>query len=135
MAYYHTATVDDGMSYTITGYVPVMWNGVRAELLLCFDSEHPSGYVSGVRAVYPGGETETVAKSDAGLQPGDTLEFICDYYTYDGVYQDSYLMGDPVTVGEGELAVSDVPLEGTVRATYRFTDIYNQHYWTAPVPG
>ena len=135
VAYYHTATVDDGMSYTITGYVPVMWNGVRAELLLCFDSEHPSGYVSGVRAVYPGGETETVAKSDAGLQPGDTLEFICDYYTYDGVYQDSYLMGDPVTVGEGELAVSDVPLEGTVRATYRFTDIYNQHYWTAPVPG
>ena len=134
VAYYHTATVDDGTNYAITGYVPVLWNGARAELLLTFDNETPGGYVSGIRTVYPGGETETVAKSDAGLQPGDTLEFICDYYTYDGVYQDSYLMGDPLTVGEEALAVSDVPLEGTVRATYRFTDIYNQHYWTAPVP-
>jgi len=134
VAYYHTATVDDGMSYTITGYVPVLWNSQRSELLLCFDSEHPSGYVSGVRAVYPDGETETVAKSAAALQPGDTLDFVCDYYSYDGGYLDSYLMGETITVGEEELAVSDVPLEGTVRATYRFTDLYNQHYWTAPVP-
>ena len=22
-----------------------------------------------------------------GLQPGDTLEFLCDYYTYDGDYE------------------------------------------------
>ena len=134
VAYYHTATVDDGESYAITGYVPVLWNGARAELLLTFDNETPGGYVSGIRAVYPGGETETVAKSDAELLPGDTLEFICDYYSYAGEYQDSYLLGDPVTVGEDGLTVSDVPLDAETRATYRFTDIYNQHYWTAPVP-
>lgn len=134
VAYYHTATVDDGTVYTITGYVPVLWNGQRAELLLTFDNETPDGYVSGIRAVYPGGETEAVAKSDAALQPGDTLEFLCDYYSYGGDYQDSYLLGEPVTVSEEELTVSDVPLDASTRATYRFTDIFNQYYWTAPVP-
>ena len=134
VAYYHTATVDDGTEYAITGRVPVLLNGERAELLLCFDNEHPQGFVSGVRTVYTEGQTDTVAKSGAELQPGDVLEFICDYYSYEGEYQDSYLLGDPLTVTEETLTVSDVPLVGVTRATYRFTDLYNQHYWTPPVP-
>ena len=135
VAYYHTSTVDDGENYTITGRVPVLHNGQRAELLLAFDNEQPYGYVTGVRAVYTAGETDTVAKSGTELQPGDTLEFLCDYYSYDGGYQDSYLMGDPITVTEEELTVSDVPLEGgELRCTYRFTDLYNQNWWTPPIP-
>jgi len=134
VAYYHMATVDDGTSYTITGRVPVLLNGVRSELILAFDNDHPYGYVAGARTVYPGGETDTVAKSQAELQPGDTLEFLCDYYGYDGTYQDSYLMGEPVTVGEEGLSISDVPLDGSTRATYRFTDLYGQSYWSAPIP-
>jgi hypothetical protein len=59
---------------------------------------------------------------------------LCDYYSYEGEYQDSYLLGDPVTVGEDGLMVSDVPLVGTTRAAYRFTDLFGQHYWTAAVP-
>ena len=134
VAYYHTATVDDGTDYAITGRVPALHNGVRSELLLTFDRDHPQGYAAGVRTVYLGGETDTVAKSQAQLQPGDTLEFLCDYYSYGGEYQDSYLLGEPVTVGENGLTVSDVPLEGVTRATYRFTDLYNQHHWTTPIP-
>ena len=134
VAYYHTATVDDGERYSITGRVPVLHNGVRAELILTFDNEHPGGYVAGIQAVYPGGETDTVAKSQQSLQPGDVVEFLCDYYGYDGTYQDSYLLGDPVTVGEDGLTVTDVPIEGETRATYRFTDLYGQHYWTAVIP-
>ena len=134
VAYYHTATVDDGDSYTITGRVPVLHNGVRAELILVFDNERPQGFVAGIQPVYHDGETETVAKSLSGLAPGDTLEFLCDYYSYGGEYQDSYLLGDPLTVPEAELTIGDVPLEGTTRATYRFTDLYDQHYWTPPLP-
>ncbi len=134
VAYYHESTVDDGEHYTITGYVPVLHNGHRAELLLAFDDETPYGYVTGVRAVYGEGETETVAKSDSALQEGDTLEFLCDYYSYDGTYQDSYLLGDPLTVSGEDLTISDVPLEGEVRATYRFTDLYQQSWWTPPLP-
>ena len=66
VAYYHTATVDGGTEYAITGRVPVLHNGVRAELILVFDNERPQGYVAGVQRVYLGGETETVAKSQIG---------------------------------------------------------------------
>lgn len=130
VAYYHTATVDDGTSYAITGRVPVLHNGSRAELILTFDTERPQGYVAGVQTVYLNGETDTVAKSQSELQPGDTLEFLCDYYSYDGDYQDSYLLGDPLIVTEAELTVGDVPLDGVTRASYRFTDIFGKHHWT-----
>ena len=130
VAYYHTATVDDGTNYAITGRVPVLHNGSRAELILTFDTERPQGYVAGVQTVYLNGETDTVAKSQSELQPGDTLEFLCDYYSYDGDYQDSYLLGDPLIVTEEELTVGDVPLDGVTRASYRFTDIFGKHHWT-----
>ena len=133
VAYYHTVTVDDGTNYTITGRVPVLHNGSRAELILVFDNDHPHGFVAGVQAVYLEGETDTIAKNMTGLQNGDTLEFLCDYYSYSGEYQDSYLLGEPLTVTQ-ELTISDVPLEGATRATYRFTDLYHQHYWTPVVP-
>ena len=134
VAYYHTATVDDGTHYAITGRVPVLYNGSRAELILVFDSENPQGFAAGVQSVYLGGETDTAAKSQSELHPGDTLEFLCDYYSYAGDYQDSYLLGEPLTVTEEELVISDVLLEGRTQATYRFTDLYGQHYWTPVIP-
>ena len=130
VAYYHVSTVDDGENYTITGRVPVLYNGERAELLLSFDNANPYGWIAGIRMIYSEEETETVAKSDLELQEGDVLEFLCDYYGYDGEYQDSYLMGEPLIVGTEELMISNVPLDGKTKATYRFTDIYQQHYWT-----
>ena len=115
------STVDDGENYTITGRVPVLHNGQRYELILVFDNDTPYGYVAGVQAAY---------------KPGDVLEFICDYYTLDGSgmqYQDSYLMGDPITVTEEELTISNVPLTGTTRAAYRITDLYNVPRWTPAI--
>lgn len=38
------------------------------------------------------------------------------------------------TVTDGELTISDVPLTGRTQATYRFTDLYGQHYWTPVIP-
>ena len=64
------------------------------------------------------------------LQVGDTLDFICDYYSYDGEFIDSYFLGEQMTVTAGML-ISNVDVgEGDVKVTYRFTDIYNQQYWT-----
>ena len=130
VAYYHMSTFHDGEHYTITGRVPVLHNGVRAELILVFDNDNTQGYVAGVQTVYLGGETDTVAKSQAELQPGDTLDFLCDYYSYDGDYQDSYMLGEPLTVTEQGLTVGAVPLDGVTQASYRFTDIFGQHHWT-----
>ena len=131
--YYHLDTYDDGTIYSITGRVPVMLNDRRAELILVFDNDHPYGYVAGARYNYQD-ETETVAKNLTELNPGDTLDFLCDYYSYDGRYQNSYLMGDRMTV-DGELTISNVYIDSeAANATYRFTDIYNQEYWTPVMP-
>ncbi len=133
VAYYHLNTVDDGENYTITGRVPVMLNGERADLILVFDNENPYGYVAGARIDYVNGETDTVPKNMTGLQEGDTLDFLCDYYGYDGSYQDSYYLGEQMVV-DGELFISNVDVGAdAVCATYRFTDLYNQHYWTSPI--
>lgn len=65
---------------------------------------------------------------------GDTLEFLCDYYSYGGDYQNSYLLGDPLTVSGGELTVIDIPLNGRTLTAYCFTDLYNQRHWSPAVP-
>ena len=133
VAYYYMDTVDDGVNYTITGRVPALLNGERVNLILVFDNANPYGYIAGARADYAEGETDTVAKGMSELQVGDTLDFICDYYTYDGEYEDSYFLGEQMTVTEN-MTISNVDVgEGAVRVTYRFTDIYNQSYWTPAI--
>jgi len=130
VAYYYLDTTEEGDTYTITGRVPAMLNGRRVDLLLVFDSENPYGYIAGACYDYAENETETIAKGLTEPQPGDTLEFLCDYYSYNGDYQNSYYLGEPMTV-TSEMNISNVDVgEGAVRVTYRFTDIYNQSYWT-----
>ncbi len=130
VAYYHTDSSGDADNYSQSGYVPAMVNGDRVELILVFDNAHPDGYVAGIRKVYKNNETETVAKSAVNLEPGDKIEFLCDYYDYNGNYSDSYYFGEPM-VYNGDLKISYVYI-GTenTEASYRFTDIYQQHYWT-----
>lgn len=128
VAYYHTDTIKnaDG-SYTDMGYVPAMLNGERTNLILVFEGKN--AYIAGASEDYQNGETETVAKSLTELQVGDKLDFICDFYSYDRVYQDSYYLGEQMTV-TSNMVVSNVDVgSGKVKITYRFTDIYNQEYW------
>jgi len=133
VAYYYVDTMDDGTNYTITGRVPALLNGERVNLILVFDKENPYGYIAGARTEYVEGETETVAKGMSQLQVGDKLDFVCDYYSYTGEYLDSYFLGEQMTVTE-EMTISNVDVgEDAVRVTYRFTDIYNQQYWTPAI--
>ena len=129
VAYYHTDTVENGDDYTITGYMPALLNGSRVDLVLKFTDEDPKGQVIGATDAYVDGETDTVAKGEIELQKGDTIDFLCDYYTYDGQYQDSFMMGNQITVN-GDLKISDTDIgSGKVKLTYKFTDIYNEEYW------
>ncbi len=132
--YYHIDTTEEGNdAYTITGRVPVLLNGERANLILVFTDKEPKGFVAGAVTDYVEGQTETIAKSMTGLEDGDTLDFVCDYYSYDGTYQDSYLLGEQMQI-DGGLTISDVPVgDGQKKLTYRLTDIYNQEYWTPVV--
>ena len=137
VAYYYTDTVYDGDYYTITGRMPVLLNGSRADLMIVFDSDHPYGYIAGVRSDYRNGETDTIAKSMTELAVGDEIIFLCDYYSYDGAYQDSYELSDPWTYTGDAVEISNVYIdtEGTATsALYLFTDMYCQNYWTEEIP-
>ncbi|MBQ7143920.1 MAG: peptidase C11 [Oscillospiraceae bacterium] len=128
VAYYHEYT----SGTTTTGRIPAFLNGELVDLIVVFDAEHPRGYLAGARTVYDAGETDTVAKNLTELNAGDTLDFVCDFYSYEGEYEDSYYLGEQMTVEENmELSYVDVGAE-SVRCVYRFTDIYQQHYWTTP---
>lgn len=134
VAYYHESTVDDGTHYSITGRIPVLYNGERAELMVEFTDSDPYGSVVGIRRVYKNGETQTVAKTMDTVVSGDVIDFLCDYYSYDGEYLDSYMLGERLVVN-GELMISDVYVDAdAARMTYLFTDIYNQQYWSSPAP-
>ncbi len=134
VAFYYEGVDIDGTNYTYTGRVPVLINGTRANLIIVFDSSNPYGYIAGARFDYVNGETETVAKGLTALSEGDRLDFLCDYYTYDGSYADSYMFGEPMTYYDG-MQISNVYLDADdCQACYCFTDIYNQQYWTPVLP-
>ncbi len=131
--YYHLDSVEDGDYWSTTGRVPAMLNDERVNLIIVFDNDHPTGYVAGAQTDYRDEEIEAIAKNLTEINEGDTIDFLCDFYSYEGEYQDSYMIGDRLTVS-GDLKVSDVELpKGRVRIAYRLDDIYNQSYWTESI--
>lgn len=135
VAYYYMDTIEEGDNYVISGYVPAILNGEQVKLILQFDSERPYGYVTGAQKVYQGDESETQAKTLIAVGAGDIVQFICDYFDYDGNYRDTYRIGDPITLIK-EMEIANVPLAADIskcRITYSLTDIYNQNHWTPAV--
>ncbi|MDO4197929.1 MAG: clostripain-related cysteine peptidase [Erysipelotrichaceae bacterium] len=128
VAYYHTSTVDYGNEYSISGYVPAYLNGERVKLILTFDNENSYGYIAGYIKDYENGETETSAKLDQ-LVVGDVLDFVCDYYDYNGNFSNTYYLGEQMIVTDN-MEISDVILDGNSVIMYKFTDIYHQEYWS-----
>ena len=135
VAYYHTDTIDDGDNYTITGYVPAYLNDTLVKLELIFDNDHPYGYIAGARIDYTGTGNETEARGLIELEAGDRIDFVCDYYTYNGEYEDSYYLGDTLVISDPDnIKISNTYVGGDYIALYRLVDIYNQEYWTEQVP-
>ncbi len=148
VAYYHEYAVD-GYYY---GYTPALLNGERVELQICFDPDG-NGSVTGIRTVYEDDELLELPKtqtelgeaadlenpSDADaettirlLQPGDVLDFLCDYYHYDGTYENTYMLGQQLVIGSDGVRVANVPFLANEKVVfnYRFTDLYQQNYWS-----
>ena len=133
VSYYHTETIEFGNDkYSITGYVPAMLNGERVNLILTFDDQNEEGYVAGVSYDYDDTVTEVEGKNLSSLSAGDKLQFLCDYYSYSGDFQDNYDLGNPITVSDpSNITIRNVSVgQGKVKIAYRFTDIYGQDYWS-----
>ena len=131
--FYAISSVTDGESWVMTGRVPAMLNGELVYIIVVFDNEKPgneNGYVAGARYIYDDYETDTLGRGLIEIMDGDRLEFVCDYYYYDGTYEGSYLLGDRMTVN-GEIEVSYVTINDLpLAATLCVTDIYGNEFWT-----
>jgi len=99
-----------------------------------FDDARPYGYIAGARDVYQSGETDVEAKSLTEIQAGDRFDFLCDYYSYDGTYLDSYHLGKTM-IYDGNAVIGNLRIENEkTNAAFRITDIYQQTYWTPVIP-
>ena len=134
VAYYFISSSYDEDSYTIIGRVPCLLNGIRCNLILVFDDKNENGYIAGARYDYVNGETDTIAKSMYELNHGDQIDFLCDYYKYDKSFDSTHPLGKTISV-DGDLVISNTYIDSKRSyVSYRFTDIFNQQYWT-PVLG
>ena len=142
--YYFDRMVADGDTFTILGHIPALLNadldangnwvkgtGTLVNLLVLFDNENPKGTILGASVDYSkDDEIEVVAKNIVTLTEGDTLDFVADYYTYEGEYMDTFMVGDRM-IYSTNMKISNVEVdEGRADMMYRFTDIYNQQYWS-----
>jgi hypothetical protein len=119
---------DDGL-YITTKFIPALLNGERINLIVEFNEETGEDTVLGAEKVLPAGVQE---KGYTPMEEGDTIQMICDYFTYDGTFEGSYKLGEPVMVPEdGQLQVLNMEIAGGKRMVYtiRLTDIYQAHYW------
>lgn len=134
VAYYLVSEdqVDD--TYTILGRVPALLNGTRVNIILEFTSENPYGTVLGAQYDYDASATDTIRKGLADIAAGDKIDFLCDYYNYDGTFNDSYYLGEQMTA-TGDWEIGNAPLGDGVdwQMSYRLTDVYGGQYWTPTV--
>lgn len=133
VAYYYDSMTLDENNYSIQGHVPVMYNGERADLIIIFDSSNPKGYIAGVNTAYDEDGVVMSSKTWTHLREGDAIDFLADYYTYDGKYDGNYMIGDQWSYTDGAV-IENIMVEGDVLAVYDFTDIYDNHYSTPRIP-
>ena len=134
VAYYLVSEdqVDD--SYTIVGRVPALLNGTRVNIILEFTNDNPNGAVLGAQYDYAATDTATVMKGLVEIVSGDKIDFLCDYYNYDGTFNDAFYLGEQMTA-TGSWEIGNAPLGDGVNwdMAYRITDLYGGQYWTPTV--
>lgn len=134
VSYYMMTDDRHGDVYSITGRVPALLNDGLVDLILVFDNDTPHGTVLGAQMIYDlATQTETVAKGLIEIMPGDRIDYLCDYYTYEGDYSDTFYLGEPYTA-TGDWEIENLPVGAyDYQMTYRITDLYGNQYWTQSV--
>lgn len=115
------------------GYVPCIYNGEDAEIIVAWDSENDGGYVAGVRPVY---DESVAAKGLYEVQDGDTFQLYYDIYDENLEYLDTITLDDEIFTVDGEITVSyeDVVSQlGNTFIYYVLEDVYNNTYFTESI--
>lgn len=128
--FFHESYTSDGDSFFTCGSVPCVYNGIDAEIVLVWDTEHPSGYAVGVRPVY----TDSVAaKGLYDICDGDTFQVYYDIYDEDLNYVETMTLDDEIFTVQDSLEVGYADAAEQLGDTfiyYVLEDIYNNTYYT-----
>lgn len=128
--FFHESYTSDGDSFFTCGSVPCVYNGIDAEIVLVWDTEHPSGYAAGVRPVY----TDSVAaKGLYDICDGDTFQVYYDIYDEDLNYVETMTLDDEIFTVQDSLEVGYADAAEQLGDTfiyYLLEDIYNNTYYT-----
>ncbi len=132
MPYYYLGIVEyDNDEFVMYGYAPALLNDTRVNLMIEFINGE-DGYIAGAQYVYGDMDSDTQAKMMIRIGKGDKIQFVCDYYDYEGNYHDSYKLGNAFTLGDTYL-IGDAHFKKNFKVTYCFTDIYQKRYWTPSI--
>ena len=104
----------------------------RVNIILAFTSDSPDGVVLGAQTDYQN-LTPAVTKGLIDIRKGDKIDFLCDFYSYEGEYLDSYMLGEQMTFS-GDWEINNLPIGGQgFQMMYRITDLYGAQHWTPAV--
>lgn len=113
----------------VEGYIPCELNGEYVNLVVRWNEEG-TGVIEGAVRFYENGMS---MKGLIPVEDGDEIQLLCDYYTYDGEYDDAYSLDEPF-VYDSSMGIEYAPSgEGEYLLYYCITDIYNNTYYVEPV--
>ena len=118
--------IDDN-DYKTTGRIPAYLNGQKVDIMVSFTPENPYGIIEGAKLIYT--DSDEQQKGLIEIADGDKIQFICNYYEYDGKFIDEYQLGDTFIVN-GSMELYNTHLDNKYIYTYCFNDIYGNKLWT-----
>lgn len=113
----------------VEGSIPCELNGEYVNLVVHWN-EDGIGIIEGAIRFYENGMS---MKGLIPVEDGDMIQLLCDYYTYDGEYDDAYNLDEPFAY-DSSAGIEYAPSgEGEYLLYYCLTDIYNNTYYVEPV--
>lgn len=113
----------------VEGYIPCELNGEYVNLVVRWNEEG-TGVIEGAIRFYENGMS---MKGLIPVEDGDEIQLLCDYYTYDGEYDDAYNLDEPFAY-DSSMGIEYTPSgDGEYLLYYCLTDIYNNTYYVEPV--
>lgn len=121
------------------GVTPALLTSARTgetrdvELVLYWDNEHEGGYVKGYRDRVDTDEPTVSQRNLVNFIKGDVIDFVCDYYKYDGGFEDEYIIGDELVI-DHEPVVDYCELgDYDTEVCAVLWDVYGNEYWTESI--
>ncbi len=130
VGYYMTSYDYYDDNYKIMGRIPALLNDQLVDIILSFDQDNPYGEVLGARIIYDEEDTPNLPKGLVDIEEGDRIDYLCDYYSYEGEFDDTYYLGEPYYATD-EWYIENLTITNLeYMMSYKITDIYGNSYWT-----